>query len=323
MKTIKFSSCFNHMGTWSSEKNRWVEEFKIGEYEFTTTKSSKEVDGMICWWEFTEEFLEFTGPKVFYCCEPSFFFCGFQSTKRQLRRRISELRMDEFAWHYHPSPSMRVVHATGLEEFSDSEERLKTAVAVLGNLGRPIFRNSGRQKRLRFILQSGCDVFGPRPAWENFQLGLFSKPGMPTNYRGECERSEKLQIISKYHACICLENSSEPLYFTEKFPDAVRAGCIPIYHPHPSVKNHFLQGAVWVDPADYEFNGRETMAAALALDRVEVNEINKKWMTLNKQFLETYLYKVYSRLGNILAAKESGDIDIPTKARRNLFRDET
>ena len=112
------------------------------------------------------------------------------------------------------------------------------------------------------------------------------------------------------------------MYFTEKFPDAVKAGCVPIYHAHPTVREVFLNGAVWVDPADHHFDGRATIEAALKMDREEVNAINKNWIRTHPKFLETSFENVYLRLADILKKKEAGEIQISEKASRENLRDE-
>jgi hypothetical protein len=64
----------------------------------------------------------------------------------------------------------------------------------------------------------------------------------------------------------------------EKFVNAARAGCIPIYHAHPSVKKRFLTGARWVDPADFGFSPHKTIEHALAQDQTESRRINNAWL---------------------------------------------
>ena len=197
---IKHSSNHGHMGLTGAD-GQFLREFKIGDNILTTEKRDGKYDAMICWWEFTEEFLDFRGPKLFYCCEPSFYFRGWRSSKRELRRRLQSLRADEFAWHYHENLKMRVVHETSA--FSDKRlilgsHSISNAVTVLGNLGRPMLRNRGRQKRLQFIIESGCHIYGPKKNWATFQLGLFSKKGFPIGYQGECSHLLKISILSKY-----------------------------------------------------------------------------------------------------------------------------
>lgn len=321
---IKHSSRHGHMGV-TGESGEYLKELKIGNDILSTEERDGKFDAMICWWEFTEEFLEFKGPKLFYCCEPSFYFRGWRSSKRELRRRLHSLRADEFAWHFHENAQMRVEHETSA--FSDhklpmGDHSIQNAAAVLGNLGRPFFRNKGRQKRLKFIIESGCHIYGPNKNWGSFQLDLFSKKGFPFGYQGECSHPQKISILSKYHACICFENSCEPEYFTEKFPDAVRAGCIPIYHPHPMVREKFLNGAVWVDPMDYSLDPVATMKAALEMDRELVAAQNAKWLRENPNLQLTKVEKIYAKMVDILKKKISGEIDLPNPATRSNLPDE-
>lgn len=315
---IKHSSNHGHMGL-TEPDGQFLRELRIGDDILTTDKRDGKYDAMICWWEFTEEFLDFRGPKVFYCCEPSFYFLGWRRSKFELRKRLRSLRSDEFAWHYHPHPLMRVEHESSA--FSDpeiplSDHSIAGAAAILGNLGNPITRNLGRQKRLEFIILSGCDIYGPKESWENFQLGFFSRKGFPKGYRGECVHTQKISVLSKYHACVCLENSCEPLYFTEKFPDAVRAGCVPIYHAHPTVREEFLKGAVWVDPGDYGFDARLAMEAALKMDRAQVADVNYQWLNGSGILEKTCLESVYKKLSRILDARIRGVLDLPETATR-------
>ena len=77
----------------------------------------------------------------------------------------------------------------------------------------------------------------------------------------------KVGLFSRYHAAICLENTLEPYYFTEKFVDGVRAGCVPVYRAHPTVRDGVLRGARWVDPTDFGLSAKRTLEFALSLDR--------------------------------------------------------
>lgn len=321
--TIKHSSRHGHMGL--AGEGGWLREVEIGEDILTTEERDGKFDAMVCWWEFTEEFLAFRGPKLFYCCEPSFYFRGWRRSKRELRSRLSALRSDEFAWHGHSDPRMRVPHETS--SFSDPSKPLasndiKSCVTVLNNLGNPFSRNRGRQKRAEMVVASGCDIFGPKEAWNRFRLHFYSKKGPPQTYRGPCPAGEKLAYISRYHSCICFENSCEPEYFTEKFPDAVRAGCVPIYHAHPAVREKFLDGAVWVDPADYGFDGRAAMEAALKMDRAKVAEQNHKWLEETPVLQGTQVMQIYVKMGEILRRKMTGEICLPGSARRPNLPDE-
>ena len=298
-----------------------IEQLEVNGHRLRCDWSRGQVEAMIGFWEFTDEFLSYHGPKVFYCCEPSFYFDGFRASKRLLRSRLSSLRTDEFAWHYHDAKAMRVEHHTGSvlpRDFSGA--RMKSAAAVIGNLGHPLARNPGRQRRLEFILESGCDIYGSSANWTTFRRHPWNRKGAPPTYRGPCD--SKLDTLRHYQVCVCFENSSEPLYFTEKFPDAVRAGCVPIYHAHSSVKEQYLEGAVWVDPADFDWDTSATMESAFSLTREDVAEQNRNWMDTNAAFGATLLEAVYERLTGLLDAKAHGRLVNTSPALRARLKDE-
>ena len=104
----------------------------------------------------------------------------------------------------------------------------------------------------------------------------------PRNYRGEIRgnwtNDHLLDIFEKYRVAVCLENSCEPYYFTEKMLNAVRAGCIPVYHAHPTVAAGILKDAKWVDPKDHGFDPERTLKFALDQDLREFQETNEKWL---------------------------------------------
>jgi hypothetical protein len=311
---VRLSAPHGHLGLGQSE-------ISMNNSILRADLTLRNADAMIGFWEFTDEFLAFGGPKVFYCCEPSFYFCGMRSAKRLLRRRIKTLRADEFAWHFHDRPQMQVLHHIGNKPgVVSSGERWMKAVTVLGNLGHPLTRNRGRQRRLDFILASSCDIFGSYVNWSAFRQKLWSGKGAPATYQGSCDK--KLNTIARYHACICFENTSEPLYFTEKFPDAVRAGCIPVYHAHPTVRESFLSGAIWVDPADYGWDPYATMCAAFDMNRQEVAETNRKWMENHSLVQKVFLAPIYHRLIEILLAKSENRLSFSEPCLRPRLLDE-
>jgi len=101
-----------------------------------------------------------------------------------------------------------------------------------------------------------------------------------------------------------------------------RATCLPSAYIAPSVKQRFLEGAIWVDPAAYDWNARTALEAAMDLDRAAVDETNKRWMNAHPKFQETMLPKVYSKLAMIVAQKAAGQIDLEGKATRERLKDE-
>ncbi len=115
---------------------------------------------------------------------------------------------------------------------------------------------------------------------------------------------EQVQFLSRYRVSVCLENSIEPYYFTEKFLNAARSGCIPIYHAHPTVRDGILNGAAWVDPANYDFDAGKTIRAALSSPLAEFQLANQKWLTqdvVNK----THFDGVWTTLARIFRNKLS------------------
>jgi hypothetical protein len=97
-----------------------------------------------------------------------------------------------------------------------------------------------------------------------------------------------------------MENADEPNYFTEKFVEAVIAGCVPVYHANRSVRDTFLTGAVWFDPADYGFDPKATIDAALNADRDAVAAANRSWLQSNSHVVASRGENVMQALGNIL-----------------------
>lgn len=97
------------------------------------------------------------------------------------------------------------------------------------------------------------------------------------------------------------EMSHAALEHIQKFsPNHFAQGLI--YHPHPTVRDVFLNQAIWVDPADFNFNIEDTINFALSQDINYYREINHVWLESDVLKLTTpdaYYHKVY----NIMQAK--------------------
>lgn len=113
---------------------------------------------------------------------------------------------------------------------------------------------------------------------------------------------EHIRFLSAYKVAICLENCVEPYYFTEEFINAVRAACIPVYHAHATVKNTFLSGATWIDPAEFGFSSRRTIEFALNQDQTKFRSINDAWLE-SGILADTDNLKVFAKLHEIVSAK--------------------
>jgi hypothetical protein len=160
------------------------------------------------------------------------------------------------------------------------------------------------------ILDRRVELFGKPDAWANFRH--FPKLWIqrpPDNYAGKASPGDeidgddkKIQFLSGYKVAVCLENCTEAYYFTEKFINAVRAGCIPVYHAHASVRDTFLSGARWVDPADFGFSSRRTIEFALDQDQTKFRSVNDAWLE-SGILADTDDLKVFPKLHEMISAK--------------------
>ena len=146
----------------------------------------------------------------------------------------------ESEWlHYaHPLPDYRVPHAThcGSTAFNDQADRRLESVAVVSNSGgRYLVLRPGLRLRNRFVTHPLVWLHGRRSGWSGFRKwGPLSRASLPGNYRGELDwkrgwmAEDQVKFLEAYKVAVCLENSIEPFYFTEKFVNAARAGCRPL-----------------------------------------------------------------------------------------------
>lgn len=312
MLKIRYDANFNHIGI-TGEQERIVNDALI-----SRQIPPEEADALIVYWEPTPLLTSFDKPKILYCCEPSYYFQGFRKWK--LREILSRLKADEFAYHNHPNPLLKVPHLT--HEFTKhidnyNPNRQSKAVAVVSNIRNPLVRHADMSYRVKFITHKLVDLYGEKRTWLNFKNSILSPKTPPVNYKGELQSryAGKFELISNYKVALCLENSYEENYFTEKFVDSVRAGCIPVYRAHPSVKEGILKGAFWVDPTDFGDDPEETIEYALSLDGREIYKKNLEWFK-SEALRSTYLFSVYGKLVEILSNKIEGKINDDGKIYR-------
>ena len=267
-------------------------------------------DALLVLYDPSDELLRFDGPKLWFTIEPSWHhhFHSHPVGKRLVR----ELDASERAFYAHPDATHRVPHPT----FSGSLSRPRetsvrhAAVATVNNFGgRLWFLKSHFRSRNRMILDRRVELFGEPDAWANFRH--FPKLWIqraPDNHAGRASPSvdiyseENIRFLSGYKVAVCLENCTEPYYFTEKFVNAVRAGCIPVYHAHAIVKNSFLSAARWIDPAEFGFSSRRTIEFALDQDQTKFRSINDAWLE-SGILADTDDLKVFAKLHEIVSAK--------------------
>lgn len=108
--------------------------------------------------------------------------------------------------------------------------------------------------------------------------------------------------LARYRTVVCLENATVPYYFTEKFVNAARAGCVPVYHAHRTIRQTVLKGAAWIDPGDYGFNAPATLDAASRCDAEAIRRQNWAWLE-SEQLKQTNGWRIWSRVADYFVAR--------------------
>ena len=257
-------------------------EGDFGDIAFLPYTPEARGDGYLAYHAPTPRLLTFPGLRAWFSTEPithrSFRSKEFLHYERH-RKQFSFL-------HHSPGADVLVpmlTHYSLQPQFRDANERINAAVAVVSNHGGRYWRlKRGESMRNRFLLCDDVHLFGSDAAWSAFRRWPWADATAPANYRGNWTstylEAAHTARLSTYRASLCLENSVTFNYFSEKFVNAVRAGCIPIYQAHPSVRSSYLEGAAFVDPADYNLDPGATVRAALAMDRDAVAAQNFRWL---------------------------------------------
>ncbi len=279
----------------------WREEYKVDRYIFSKKINISDADALLCEWAPHDEILEFPGAKVWYNSEAVArnMFNDEKWTEIKSNRKIQT-----FIYHAHPNPYYRVPMIGYVEPAKNynKHKRINSCVAVTSNPGVD-WRSKDILLRNKFVTHNLVELYGREQKWKAYMEQNFSINGCPKNYKGEIkwpwEGGNRIKVMSDYQAAICLENVVEPYYFTEKFYAAVQAGCIPIYHAHHTVKTQILEGALWVDPIDFNFDVSKTLKFALDQDRTKYVKANSNWLK-TPQAKSAELSQVFLRLGKIL-----------------------
>jgi hypothetical protein len=279
-------------------------------------------DAVLALYDPTEELLQFKGPKLWYTYEPMWHphFRRHPVGKELVRR----LQPSEWVYFSNPDPAHRVAHITWGNELT--KQRVKSAlrdaaVACVTNFGgRYWFLKKHIWLRNKMLLHGKVELFGRKAAWTQFRhFPEVWRCGVPGNYCGEPTGNHMddhfLEFLAGYKVCLCFENSTEPYYFTEKFVNAVRAGCIPVYHAHATVTTNFLKGAKWVDPADHGFNPKRTVDYALAANQREFQQANDAWLDSGVLDATGYL-GFWNRLHSLMKAKLTKEAPVPMSAEK-------
>lgn len=274
---------------------------------FSTEIEAREADALLCEWAPTRELLDFDGPRAWYTAEPRTNPRIGVLAHRDQRRFAQRLSPWEALHHAHPDPHLRVPHVTHAtaEPTDYAGPREERAVSVVSNFGGPIWnRGPGVRLRNAFATSHRVALYGRPDKWRYFRPRYLSRRGLPPNFAGGVEGTglDKIDLLARYRVAVCLENTCEPWYFSEKFVDAARAGCVPVYHAHETVRRSVLSGARWVDPADHDFDVERTLDAAFTLDREAVAEQNFGWLGTDAVRATSEL-AVWERIACVLRAR--------------------
>ena len=286
------------------------DDFQLDDILYSPRVPLERANALLALYDPSEELLAFDGPKLWFTIEPSWHH-HFHSHPVG-RRLVRELEISERAFYGHPLVSNRVPHPTFRGELTTPRVPAsnRAAIACASNFGgRTWFLKRRFSLRNRFILSPLVDLYGSPLSWKQFRhFPAILRSGPPPNYRGRPSLGEEffdepyIEFLSTFKVAVCLENCVEPQYFTEKFVNAVRGGCIPIYHAHSTVKERFLRHAKWIDPAEFGFLPRRTIEFALNQDQTEFRSINDAWLE-SGILADTDNLKMLPNLHEIISAK--------------------
>jgi hypothetical protein len=158
-------------------------------------------------------------------------------------------RLEKFYW---PQP-----YGTTVEPQWSNVARENKIVVIAGNHN-PKFRRpeyySKRIEAISTLSKYNCidlygrgwlDKFSKRsawiPYWKNYK-------NIISTYKGSCE--SKIETLSKYNFCLCLENSPMEGYITEKIFDCFYAGTIPLYLGAPDIAD-YINPDSYIDLRNY------------------------------------------------------------------------
>jgi len=291
----------------------WTERIETELAVFSRDIRTDQADALLCEWAPAPELFTFPRRKAWYCCEPTCQFRGLgNGTWPSIRARLAN---HEFLYHGHPNPRFRVPHITHFEPLAmnHSRQRKQKAVAIVSNHGgNPLQAHPDIRYRNALITSPMVDLYG-RSGWRKYRRHWFSWPGFPQNYRGELPGdwpgAEKRRLMSEYKVCVCLENMNEPGYFTEKFVEAVQAGCIPVYRASDDIRDSVLKGATWFDPGDIRWPREQVLVRACEAELQEIQQTNQQWLLTSAVLAATHAKAVYSRIAEMLRNEDLGTLN--------------
>ncbi|MCO6452455.1 MAG: hypothetical protein J5I90_16875 [Caldilineales bacterium] len=175
----------------------------------------------------TDEFLAYDGPKLFFNKEPA--LGPYRTVETQERLRDTRLQPYIFGFD-DPDPPRRmyfpVVKRTFAPIVSHLQRQIHQSRSNLCCILNRFERQEGMEllnQRIRFVraFVPHIDIYGKSPAEYNPGWTEFA------TYKGWA--ADKFKIVESYTFCLCFENSDSDGYISEKLPEAIMAGAVPLY----------------------------------------------------------------------------------------------
>jgi hypothetical protein len=269
--------------------------------DFDPKAKLDQVDAVFWWYTPYPELLNCGKPIFWYQCEGitrSFY-------RTRLYKRLTRDPRITFL-HHHPSLYGEMVDPiTHYEPWCAEEPVRRQGIGALAsNFGGRIHWFREERFRNRFNMHPKVSLYGPTASWGNWRRWPWSNPNLPSNYCGEVSVSwfkrDVVEFLAQFDAVISLENALSENYFSERFINTVRAGAIPIYRAHESVRKNYLQGARWIDPADYAFDVNRTLEAALKADRHAMSEQNRSWLLTGAPAKRTLEIRIIEQIADAI-----------------------
>jgi hypothetical protein len=85
------------------------------------------------------------------------------------------------------------------------------------------------------------------------QLGYLDSYGLIGNNTGGRYSGDPIEKMREYKFNICFENAAHEAYISEKLPNALKAGCVPVYWGCPNIDKYFNKDRfIWVKQTSEE-----------------------------------------------------------------------
>jgi hypothetical protein len=110
------------------------------------------------------------------------------------------------------------------------------------------------------------------------QLGYLDSYGLVGNNTGGRYSGDVIKKMSEYKFNICFENAAHTAYISEKLPNALKAGCVPVYWGCPNIDKYFNKGRfIWVK------EDRDDAICQMISVMVCISQNQEKWLEITSK----------------------------------------